>query len=121
VKPDPKKIELIKEWQSLVLAKGVRSFLGLVNFYRKFIKDFSALAKLLIDLLKKEGLFKWKCKQQKMFDLLKEKSLLTLKLQFMNFMKLFKVHTDANAFVIGRVFMQEGHSIAFKSKKLAGV
>ncbi len=57
VKPNPKKIESIKECQSFLLAKEVRSFLGLVNFYKKFIKDFSALAKLLIDLLKKEGLF----------------------------------------------------------------
>jgi hypothetical protein len=62
---DPKKIELIKEWQSLVPAKGVRSFLGLANLYRKFIKDFLALAKLPTNLLKKEGLFKWKGKQQK--------------------------------------------------------
>ncbi len=60
VKPNPKKIELIREWKNLVLAKGVISFLGLANFYRKFIKDFSTLAKPLIDLLKKEGSFEWK-------------------------------------------------------------
>ncbi len=38
-------------------AKGVRSLLGLANFHNKFIKDFLALAKLLINLLKKEGPF----------------------------------------------------------------
>jgi hypothetical protein len=53
VKTNPKKIQLIKKWQSLVIAKGVRSFLRLANFYRKFIKDFFALAKLLTDLFKK--------------------------------------------------------------------
>jgi hypothetical protein len=62
VKPNPKKIESIKEWQNLSLVKRVKSFLGLANFYRKFIKDFLALAKLLIDLLKKEKSFGWKGK-----------------------------------------------------------
>jgi len=57
---DPKTIESIKEWQSPDLTKGVKSFLGLPKFYKKFIKDFSALAKPLIDLLKKEVLFEWK-------------------------------------------------------------
>jgi uncharacterized protein YaaR (DUF327 family) len=56
-----------------ISAKGVRSFLGLVNFYKKIIKDFLTLAKLLTNLLKKEGSFEWKGKQQKVFDLLKGK------------------------------------------------
>ncbi len=77
VRSDPRKMESIKEWQNLMPAKGVRSFLGLANFYRKFIKDFLSLAKPLTDLLKKEGLFEWKGKQQKMFDLLKGKFLST--------------------------------------------
>jgi hypothetical protein len=60
VRPNTKKIELIKEWQSLVLAKGVKSFLGLADFYKKFIKDFFALVRSLINLMKKEGSFEWK-------------------------------------------------------------
>ncbi len=54
MKLDPRKIESIKEWQNLVLAKGDRSFLGLANFYMKFIKDFFAVEKLFINLLKKK-------------------------------------------------------------------
>jgi hypothetical protein len=38
---DPEKIRVIKEWEPLRTVKGVRSFLGFVNFYRKFIKGFS--------------------------------------------------------------------------------
>jgi hypothetical protein len=52
----------MKEWQNLVLTKRVKSFLGLANFYMNFIKDFFALTRPLIDLLKKEGSFKWKGK-----------------------------------------------------------
>jgi hypothetical protein len=47
VRPDPRKIESIKEWQSLISMKGVRSFLRLTNFHKKFIKYFFALAKSL--------------------------------------------------------------------------
>jgi hypothetical protein len=43
--------------------KRVKFFLRLANFYRKFIKDFSVLAKPPTDLLKKEGLFEWKDEQ----------------------------------------------------------
>jgi hypothetical protein len=80
VRPDPKKMESIKEWQNLMPAKGVKSFLGLANFYKKFIKDFLSLAKPLIDFLKKEGSFEWKGKQQKLFNLLKGKFSSTLML-----------------------------------------
>jgi hypothetical protein len=68
VTPDLRKIKSIKEWQSSVLAKGARSFLGLANFYRKFINDFFTLTRSLTNLLKKEGLFEWKDEQQKAFD-----------------------------------------------------
>jgi hypothetical protein len=37
IRPDLKKVQVIKEWQSSMMMKGVRFFLGLVNFYRKFI------------------------------------------------------------------------------------
>jgi hypothetical protein len=78
VKPDPRKIESIKEWQSLISTKRVTLFLGLANFYTKFIHDFYALAKLFTNLLKKKKSFEWKDEQQNVFDLLKGKLLLTL-------------------------------------------
>jgi hypothetical protein len=43
--------------------KGIRSLLGLVNFYQKFIKGFLQLMKVLLDLLKKDLSFKWKEEQ----------------------------------------------------------
>jgi hypothetical protein len=88
------------------------------NFYRKFLKGFLALAKSFIDLFKKEWSFEWKDKQQVAFDLLKEKLTFSMVLRFPNFSKPFEMHTNANRFAIGRVLMQEGHPIAFESKKL---
>jgi hypothetical protein len=51
VRPNPKKIESFMEWQSPISAKGVKSLLGLTNFYRKFIRDFLTLAKPFTNLL----------------------------------------------------------------------
>jgi hypothetical protein len=91
VKANPKKIQLIKKWQSLVIAKGVRYFLRLANFYKKFIKDFLTLGKSLTDLLKKEWSFEWKDKQQVAFDILRENLTFTMFLRFPNFLKPFEV------------------------------
>ena len=49
---DPAKIEAIKTWPEPQNVRKVRSFLGLANFYRKFIDSHSAIAKPLSDLLK---------------------------------------------------------------------
>jgi len=52
------------------------------------------------------------------FNLLKEKLTSSMVLRFPNLSIPFEVHTNANAFAIGRLLMQEGHPIAFESKKL---
>ncbi len=80
-------------------------FLRLANFYRKFIKYFFALEKNFTNLLKKEGLFKWKDEQQSVFNLLKGKLLLALVLQFSNFANSFEMHTNASGFAIGVILM----------------
>jgi hypothetical protein len=50
---DPKKLEAIWDWKKPIIVKGIWSFLGMANFYQKFIKGFSQLLKPLLDLLKK--------------------------------------------------------------------
>jgi hypothetical protein len=55
IRPDPKKIQAIREWDAPRTQKGVRSFLGFANYYRKFIKNFSKVASPLSNLLVKEG------------------------------------------------------------------
>jgi hypothetical protein len=63
------------------------------------------LAKPLLDF-KKDLFFEWKKQQQRAFEGLKENFSFALVFKFPNFTKLFKVHTDANDFVIDGIFMQ---------------
>ena len=57
VKPDPSNIKAIMEWEPPKSVIKIRSFLGLAGYYRRFIKDFSLVAKPLTNLLKKTVLF----------------------------------------------------------------
>ena len=56
---DKAKIEAIEHLPSLVNVKGIRSFLGHAGFYRRFIKDFSFIARPLTRLLAKDVPFEF--------------------------------------------------------------
>jgi hypothetical protein len=115
--PNPKKIELIKEWQNQVSTKRVKLFLGSTNFYKKFIKDFSTLAKPLTSHLKKEGSFKWEDEQQSVFDLLKGKLLSTLVNASLNSLK------NSNVNLKMETMEKEGieiHSLTYNTSGVKG-
>ena len=71
IKMDQTKVKAILDWPEPKNVKGVRSFLGLANFYRRFIKDYARVARPLHDLTKKEEPFQWEEPQQMAFDMLK--------------------------------------------------
>jgi hypothetical protein len=54
---DPTKVQEVLDWKALTLVHEVRSFLGLAGYYRRFILDFSKIAKLMTRLLQKEEKF----------------------------------------------------------------
>src|SRR6187397_832287 len=72
IEVDKAKIEVIEKLPPPVNVKGVRSFLGHAGFYRRFIKDFSLIAKPLHDLLQKDVEFIFDDKCLKAFDKLKK-------------------------------------------------
>ena len=101
--------------------QGLRSFLGLVSYYRKFVRDFTKIAKPLLDLLRKSVSEIWDEHCYRAFGELKRRLTSAHVLKFLEFKKPFEVHTDALDFAIGEVVMQEGRPVAFESKKLWNV
>ena len=57
IRPDLSKVELVKEWPTLTNVKDIQAFLGLVNYYQKFIKGFLGIATLLTKLTYKDTTF----------------------------------------------------------------
>ena len=74
----------------------VESFLGLTGYYRKFIRNFSKIAKPLTDSIKKDISFYWTNKQQDSFESLKQKLYEAPILTYPDFTKTFTLTTDAS-------------------------
>jgi hypothetical protein len=116
---DPKKVKAIKEWLSPKNIFEVRSFHGLANFYRKFIRNFSGICASMMDTIKKRHKsFHLTKEAEKSFKILKEKITGQPVLVFPYFSKTFQVRCDASGFAIGVVLSQDNRPIEYFSEKL---
>ena len=106
VKPDPKKIEAVSKFPRPKKVKNIKQFLGLAGYYRRFIPDFSKVAKPLTQLLKKDTPFKWAENQENAFNNLKTALMTKPILQYPDFSKPFNLTTDASGYAIGGVLSQ---------------
>ena len=68
---DPTKVQEVMDWEPPISVHQIRSFLGLAGYYRRFIPDFSRIAKPMTELLKKGGKFVWNDKCEEAFQTLK--------------------------------------------------
>nr|GEU46009.1 retrotransposon protein, putative, Ty3-gypsy subclass [Tanacetum cinerariifolium] len=96
----------------------VRSFLGLVGYYRMFIENFSKIAKSLTILTQKRKTFDWGEEQELAFQTLKDKLCNAPVLALPDGPKGFVVYCDAFGIGLGCVLMQRGKVIAYASRKL---
>ncbi|KAM0735252.1 Retrovirus-related Pol polyprotein from transposon 17.6 [Formica fusca] len=106
VRPDPSKIKAVEHFPIPRNYKNIKQFLGLVGYYRRFIKNFSKIAKPLTDLLKKDKIFAWTPSQENAFNSLKRELLKEPVLQYPNFKEPFLLTTDASGYAIGGVLSQ---------------
>ncbi|XP_061344472.1 uncharacterized protein LOC133290409 [Gastrolobium bilobum] len=117
VKAEPKKIDAMRQWPQPKTIKQLRGFIGLTGYYRRFIRNYVALASPLTDMLKKDSFF-WTDEAAKAFEVLKDVMSGTPVLSLPDFSLPFVVDTDASSVGIGAVLYQLNHPIAFFSKKL---
>ncbi|KAF5475403.1 hypothetical protein F2P56_007209 [Juglans regia] len=96
VKVDQRKIKAMVDWPLPSDVSALRDFLGLIGYYRQFVKNYGLIAKPLTSLLKKEN-FAWTQEAREAFDELKRAMTTTPVLALPNFEKAFEVYTDASA------------------------
>ena len=107
VEMDPVKVEGTAKWLTPATVKDVCSFLGFYNFYQSFIANFSAIARLLNDLMKKLYQWRWGADEQASFDMLKDLCSSYPILCSPDWTKQFFMDTNALDFALGIVISQE--------------
>ncbi|XP_075088549.1 uncharacterized protein LOC142170516 [Nicotiana tabacum] len=118
VSMDNQKVQGVLDWPLPSSIKGLRGFLGLTGYYRRFIKGYGIIARPLTDLLKK-GNFQWNVAANTTFEELKRAITSAPVLALPDFSKTFTVETDASGKGIGAVLAQNNKPIAFFSKGLS--
>nr|ABA97250.1 retrotransposon protein, putative, Ty3-gypsy subclass [Oryza sativa Japonica Group] len=115
---DPSNVESVTKWTPPKTVSQIRSFLGLAGYYRRFIENFSRIARPMTQLLKKDEKFKWTAECDKSFEELKKKLVSAPVLILPDQMKDFQVYCDASRHGLGCVLMQEGRVVAYASRQL---
>ncbi|CAG4993531.1 unnamed protein product [Colias eurytheme] len=106
VSPNPDKVKAVISYPIPKNPKDIKSFLGLVGYYRKFIKDFSKITKPLTSLLRKDVEFNWSQSQTQAFESLKSMLTNAPILQYPDFSKDFILTTDASNYALGAILSQ---------------
>ena len=123
VAPDPSKTAKVKEWPTPTSAQETQRFLGLANYYRRFIKDFATIAKPLHQATEKHRSFTWTDQCTEAFSKLKQFLTSAPILALPDWSKPFIVDTDASDTGIGAVLSQchedgKEHVISYASRLL---
>jgi hypothetical protein len=119
IEVDEVKIEAIKSWLIPTTLKQLQSFLGLVGFYRCFVRDFSTIVAPLNFFTKKGVLLRWGAAQDQPFHNLIDKLTHAPPLQLLDFGNTFELECDGNGIGIGGVLLQEGKPVDYFSEKMS--
>ena len=117
IQPDPDKVAIVRDWPVPADLKATRQFVGLAQYFRKFIQGFPTMIAPLTTLFKKDVPWVWTPKCQHAFESVKQ-ALLTAPCLRLPDEAPFTVICDASGLGIGAVLLQEGRPVAFDGRKL---
>jgi hypothetical protein len=120
---DPAKIQVIHDWPDITTLTKLRSFLGLANFYRRFVLGYSHIAWALIQITRGGGKekFVWGWSQQQYFDDLKQCLCSAPVPSLPDLQHPFEIKTDASDYAVGIILTQHDHPMAYHSETLSDV
>jgi len=127
VEMDPVKVARVHNWPTPENWTDVQAFLGFVNFYRHFIRDFSTIARPLFDLTHSDKAWSWDTKEQEAFERLKTMVTTAPVLVSPQDLEPFRIEADSSGFASGAVLSQQlpeeekWYPVAFYSKSLSPV
>lgn len=101
---DPDKVSAVCEWPIPSNVKELRGFLGLTRYYRRFVRNYGAIAHPLTEITKKDS-FRWSPEAEKAFNCLKKALISVPVLQLPNFLLPFTVECDASSEGIGAILL----------------
>jgi hypothetical protein len=115
---DPDKVAVVKNWPRPKTPGDVRSFLGLANYFRKFIQGFAELARPLQKLTTGSSVGVWGQAEEDSFQGIKAALTEAPVLAMPDNAKDFVLVADASKHSLGAVLLQEGHPVAFYSSAM---
>ena len=117
VELDPRNTETVKNWPRPLAPTDIRSFLGIVGYYRRFVDGFEFIDYPLTTLTQKNVKFKWSESCERSFQMLKEWITSAPMLTLLEGTKGFVVYCDASRVGLGYVLMQHVKFIAYTSRQ----
>ncbi|KAH3722840.1 Transposon Ty3-I Gag-Pol polyprotein [Pelomyxa schiedti] len=125
IEVDPRKVQAVRDLTPPKNVREVRSFLGLIGYYRRFIDQFAEKAWVMEELKKRNKPWEWTYEHQKAFESLKGALMKAPVLHYPDWSKEFTIIPDASAHTIGGILLQKDADgdyvpISFVSRKMQG-
>jgi hypothetical protein len=123
IRMDPVKLKAIKDWPTPKTVKDIQKFLGFCNFYRRFVQDYSQVARPLFDLTRKTSPWNWSQACDHAFATLQRTMTTSPVLALPDYDRAFTLVTDASDYATGAILEQNdalgrSHPVAYYSKSL---
>jgi Reverse transcriptase (RNA-dependent DNA polymerase)/RNase H-like domain found in reverse transcriptase/Integrase zinc binding domain/Chromo (CHRromatin Organisation MOdifier) domain/Retroviral aspartyl protease len=122
IKADPAKVQAVANYPRPQDVHQLRSFLGMTNYFRRYIEKYAQIVDPMTQLLRKDSEFIWTDAHTQAFEAIKQKLISSpvLKLPDWRSEKHFDMVCDASYKGLAGMLSQDGHPVAFESRKLHG-